>query len=135
MFITGIKELLRADEGVDGKTFVTGYYAIYENGKWGVIDTKQNIVVEPTYDEMIIVPEHSKPIFICTINTNYENNTYETKVLNNKNEELFNESRERMEEEFQRLCEFHRRNEDDLVEQFYRIAKSMIEADLEKEQA
>ena len=26
-------------------------------------------------------------------------------------------------------------NEDDLVEQFYRIAKSMIEADLEKEQA
>lgn len=51
------------------------------------------------------------------------------------NEELFNESRERMEEEFQRLCEFHRRNEDDLVEQFYRIAKSMIEADLEKEQA
>ena len=89
MFITGIKELLRADEGVDGKTFVTGYYAIYENDKWGVIDTKQNTIIKPTYDEMIIVPDHSKAIFICTINTNYEENTYETKVLDGENKELF----------------------------------------------
>ena len=42
------------------------------------------------------------------------------------NQELFRASRERMEEEFNRLCEFHRRNEDDLVERFYKIAKSEI---------
>ena len=89
MFVIGLKELLTGKSELGGKTFITGYYAIYENGKWGVIDTKQNIIIEPTYDEMIIVPEHSKPVFICTINTNYEENTYETKVLNNKNEELF----------------------------------------------
>jgi len=47
------------------------------------------------------------------------------------NQELFRESKERMEEEFNKLCEFHRRNEDHLVEKFYIIAKHIIEKELE----
>lgn len=50
------------------------------------------------------------------------------------NQELFEESRERMEEEFSRLCEFHRRNEDELVEKFYSIAKDMICKEYEKDE-
>lgn len=42
------------------------------------------------------------------------------------NQELYRESKERMEDEFNRLCEFHRRNEENLVEKFYNITKSII---------
>lgn len=89
MFIIGIKELLKDKDMIKEKTFIKAYYTIYENGKWGVIDTKQNVIIEPIYDEMIIIPDNSKPIFICTINTNYETQTFETKVLNDKNKELY----------------------------------------------
>ena len=89
MFVIGIKELLNDKEIIKEKTFAIAYYTIYENGKWGVMDTKQNIVVEPSYDEMIVIPDNSKPIFICTLNTNYETGSFETKVLNNDGKELF----------------------------------------------
>ena len=71
MFIIVIRELLKQQDNVKEKTFITAYYPIYENGKWGVIDTKQNIIIKPTYEEMIIVPKNTKPIFKCTKNTNY----------------------------------------------------------------
>jgi len=89
MFVVGIRELLKDQDNIKDKTFITAYYAIYENEKWGVIDTKQNIIIEPSYDEMILVPDNSKPIFICMINTNYEEGTFETKVLDNNNKELY----------------------------------------------
>ena len=89
MFVIGIRELLKERENIKEKTFITAYYPIYENGKWGVMDTKQSIIIEPTYDEMIIIPDNSKPIFICTINTNYEAGTFETKVLNENKKELY----------------------------------------------
>ena len=89
MFVIGIKELLKGDKNIKEKVFPTGYYTIYENGKWGVIDTKQNVVIKPSYDEMIIVPDNTKPVFICTTNVDYENNTFETQALDNKNNKLF----------------------------------------------
>lgn len=50
------------------------------------------------------------------------------------NQELFRASKERMEDEFNRLCEFHRRNEDTLVEKFYNIAKSVIGEEVKEDQ-
>ena len=50
------------------------------------------------------------------------------------NQELFEESKERMKVEFSRLCEFHRRNEQELVEKFYSIAKDMIKKEYEEDQ-
>ena len=49
------------------------------------------------------------------------------------NQELFQQSKEKMEEEFRRLCEFHRRNEEELVEKFYSIAKDMIQKEYEED--
>ena len=89
MFVIGIKELLKGNDDVKEKTFVTAYYTIYENGKWGVINTNQKIIIEPSYDEMIIIPDNSKPIFVCTVNPNYDEGTFETKVLDNNNKELY----------------------------------------------
>ena len=90
MFIFGIKELLKdKDNSTIQKTFAIGYYTVNENGKWGVIDTNQNMVLSPTYEEMIIIPDNTKPVFITTLNSNYETGTFDTKVLDNKKKELF----------------------------------------------
>ena len=47
------------------------------------------------------------------------------------NQELFEESKELMEKEFSKLCEFHRRNEEELVQKFYSIANDIIEEEIE----
>lgn len=46
------------------------------------------VIIEPIFDEMITIPDSKTDIFICTQDVNYENNTYKTKVLNAKNEEV-----------------------------------------------
>ena len=89
MFVVGIMELLKDKPMTNEKAFALAYYTIYENEKWGVIDTKGNIVVEPLYNEMIIIPDNTKPVFVCQENVNYTDGTYETKIINEKNEELF----------------------------------------------
>lgn len=67
------------------------YYALYEQEKWGVIDNKGNIVIAPSYAEMIIIPDSTKDVFICTYEINNETGEYKSKVLNKKNKEIFTE--------------------------------------------
>lgn len=88
-FIIAIKKLITKDDiqNITAKT----YASLYLNNKWGVIDNKANIVIEPVYDEMIIIPDPEKDIFICTEDVNYENNTYQVKVLNAKGKEILKE--------------------------------------------
>lgn len=50
------------------------------------------------------------------------------------NEGLYEESRAHMEDEFNRLCEFHRRNEAELVEKFYSMTRNIIEEEYEIEE-
>ena len=73
MFMIAIRKLIQSDE--NNNITVIDYFTLYSNGKWGVIDSNANIVIEPTYDEMIIIPDKSKDVFICTENVDYENNT------------------------------------------------------------
>lgn len=89
MFVIGIKEILNTSPDKTEKSFVLAYYTIYENGKWGVIDTKENIIIEPSYEEMIVIPNNTKPVFVVMKNVNYKDGTYESKVINEKNEEIF----------------------------------------------
>jgi len=89
MFVIGIKEILTNKPKTNEKLFSLAYYTIYEDEKWGVIDTKGNVVIEPTYSEMIIIPDNTKPVFVCMENVNYENGTYNSKVVNEKNQQLY----------------------------------------------
>lgn len=73
------------------KIEVISYYPVYTNQKWGVIDSKANIVIEPSYDEMIVVPDNKKDIFVCMYDVDYNTGSYKTKILNAKNQELFAE--------------------------------------------
>lgn len=63
------------------------YFKLYENEKYGVIDNKGNILVEPKY-EMLIIPNPSKAVFIGYFNYNSQNGEYETEVVNEKNEKI-----------------------------------------------
>lgn len=89
MFAVTINELLKGDSKTNEKVFSLAYYTIYENEKWGVMDTKGNIIIEPTYEEMIIIPDNTKPVFVCMENIDYENGTYTSKVINEKNETIY----------------------------------------------
>lgn len=59
------------------------YFKYNENDKVGVIDKDGNIIIDASYDD-IIIPNLEKDIFICS-NFNEEKN----KVVNSKNEELY----------------------------------------------
>lgn len=89
MFIFAIQKILKNDTGKQITS--TNYFTVYTNKKWGVIDSKGKTIIETTYEEMIIIPDKTKDIFICINEINYENNTYKTKVLNSKNKEIFKE--------------------------------------------
>jgi len=88
MFVVGIKKLMTPNENVDEKIVATKYFPVYTNNKWGVINSKGEIIIGPTYDEAIIIPDNSKGLFICTYDIDYNTNSYKTKVLDEKNKEI-----------------------------------------------
>ena len=83
--IKGILDKDETKENISSKD----YFAAYENNKWGVIDSSGNIVIDPSYQEMIIVPNSKSDVFLCTYDVDYDNGEYKTKALNSKNEEIF----------------------------------------------
>lgn len=89
LFIIGINLILKADKDkVVSKNIELNYYTVFSNGNWGVINSSGDIIIEPTYPEMIIIPNKAKPFFICTYEVNYADGSYKTKIVNEKNEEL-----------------------------------------------
>lgn len=90
MFVVAIKSLLSSDSSAS-KLVSTTYFVVNKNNKWGVIDNNAKTIVEAIYEETIIIPNNKKPIFICTYDTNYEDGTYKTKVLDAKGKEIFKE--------------------------------------------
>ena len=90
MFIFIIKGLL-TKETTTGKIISKSCFAVYKNNKWGVIDETGNYVVDPSYAEMIVIPNSKIGVFICTYDINYETGEYKTKALNEKNKEIFTE--------------------------------------------
>ena len=88
MFIFIIKGLLSKDT-TSGKITTKNYFASYKDNKWGIIDSTGNNVIDPSYREMIVVPNSKLGVFICTYDVNYDTGDYKTKVLNDKNQEIF----------------------------------------------
>ena len=91
MFIIGINKLFTGESDTQEKTVALEYFPIYTEGKWGVIDSRGNTIVTPEYDEYIVIPDSTQPIFICTYDVNYEDGTYKTKAINENNEQIYSE--------------------------------------------
>ncbi len=67
------------------------YAVVYKDNKWGVIDSTGNEIINPSYQEMIIIPNEKKDVFLFVYDVNYETGEYKTKALNSKSEKLFTE--------------------------------------------
>lgn len=91
MVVISLKNILTDETKTKDVTTLTAYITCYENNKWGVIDNKGAIVIEPTYEEMIIIPNRNKDVFICTNIINKVDETYQTKVINKDGEEILKE--------------------------------------------
>ena len=65
------------------------YFTAFSADKWGVINQDGETVINPSYQEMLVIPDKTKDVFICTYDINEEDGTYKTKALNGKNEEIF----------------------------------------------
>lgn len=85
MFIFIIRNVLKERKKI---TKDYEYFTLYTENKWGVINQDGEEVIQPSYQEMIVIPDKTRDVFICTYNVNEENGTYQTKAINNKNEEI-----------------------------------------------
>ena len=90
MFIIAINNLLKSDSSTTNLAS-TAYFLINEDNKWGVIDNNAKIIIEPTYEDAIIIPNKKQAVFICTYDANYDKGTYKTKVLDSKGKEIFSQ--------------------------------------------
>ena len=89
MFIIGIRTLLTTHtKSTSGKIEAVTYYTIYDNGKWGVINSYGETVIEPIYNEMIVIPDSAKPVFICTYDVDYSKGTYKAKAINEAGKDI-----------------------------------------------
>ena len=58
MCIISFQKILSTDNmGSGANDAVLGYFPVYTEGKWGVIDSNGNFVINPIYSEMIVVPD------------------------------------------------------------------------------
>ena len=64
------------------------YFALYSQNKWGIINQEGEVVIQPSYEEMIVIPDKTKDVFICIYNVNEETGTYQTKAINSKDETI-----------------------------------------------
>ena len=91
MSIVVFARLLKPKNSGTEKKVAMAYYAAFDNNKWGIINSSGETVIQPEYDEMIIVPNKEKPVFIVMYDVNYTDNTYKTKAIDEKNKQLFAE--------------------------------------------
>jgi len=85
MFIFIMKSVLQEREKI---TKDYEYFALYTDNKWGVINQDGEKVIFPSYQEMVVIPNKEKDVFIFTYNIDEQTGEYKTKVLNSKNEEI-----------------------------------------------
>ena len=63
------------------------YQLLNVDDRYGVINGKGEVIIEPNYD-IIQIPNPSVPLFICMSNYNTETKEYDTKVLNDRKEQI-----------------------------------------------
>ncbi len=74
---------------VETKNVANSYLVVSTNDKWGVINSKGEIIVSAEYDNMIVIPDPTKAIFICQENVDTENNTYQSFAIDANSTKLF----------------------------------------------
>jgi hypothetical protein len=87
MFILIIRNILK--KAGNEETVAKKYFSVFSDNKWGVIDQTGEYVITPSYENMVIIPNEDKDVFLCMYDIDDEAGTYKTKAINSKNEEIF----------------------------------------------
>ena len=87
--VLAVKLFKKKPAKTESKNISNSYISVYTNGKWGVINSKGEYVIKPEYESMIVIPDPTKAIFVCQENVDLENGTFESKVIDDKNKELY----------------------------------------------
>ena len=66
MFVIMIKKVTSEKNRTNESYNATNYFAIYSDNKWGIIDSTGNTVIDPMYQEMLIVVDKTRDVFLCT---------------------------------------------------------------------
>lgn len=85
-----VKFIKKGKNNTTQKNITNSYISVFTNGKWGVINSKGEYVLEPKYDNMITIPNASKDIFVIQENVDLEKGTFTSKAINSKETTLFN---------------------------------------------
>ena len=85
MFVLIIRNIFNEKEKISQSS---EYFVLYSNEKWGVINQLGETVITPSYREMLVIPNKTKEVFLCTYDINEETGEYKTKAINSKNEEI-----------------------------------------------
>ena len=91
MFVIIFTNMIKENGEVAEKvSSIVAYYTNYDEStnKWGVIDSNGNTILAPKYDEMVMIPNNKKKIFVVTENVDYINNTYTSKAINENGNEI-----------------------------------------------
>ena len=89
MCIVLIVKFATDDSSTETKTVANSYITVFSGNKWGVINSKGETIIQPTYDDMIIIPDPTKAVFIVQSDVNLEAGTYNSRAINDKGEEIF----------------------------------------------
>lgn len=89
MFVLIIRNVLK--KTVKSEKIAQKYFTVYADNKWGVINQYGEYVIMPSYENMIIIPNENKDVFLCMYDINDTEGTYKTKAINKKNNEIFDE--------------------------------------------
>ena len=88
MIIVSIVRLLSKETPRKDVSSLQTFFTAYEDGKWGVINNKGETIIRPEYSDMIVIPNKLVPLFICTYDDNYDNESYKTKILDDTGTEI-----------------------------------------------
>ena len=91
MIIISLKRLLTGEtSSTKDNSKVQAYFSVCDNNKWGVINNNGDLVLECDYDNMIIIPDKTKDVFVIVEGINYDTEKYSTKIIDQKGNQIIN---------------------------------------------
>ena len=79
----------KLSKGTNAKNISNSYISIYEDSKWGVINSRGDYIIKPEWDEMVLIPNDTQGVFIVQTDVNIDNKTFNSYAIDEKGNKKF----------------------------------------------
>ena len=79
----------KLSKGTNAKNISNSYIAIYEDSKWGVINSRGDYIIKPEWNEMVLIPNDTQSVFIVQTDVNIDNKTFNSYAIDEKGNKKF----------------------------------------------